>query len=786
MQHKATFWQNLLLQHKSKLQHKPIVQHKYREKNLAITYKSVSSTLRREGGFCSVDGHPGHLLFAPPKDLGERGTGMALSLRIMGGLVLLTVLAIVAHLSVLNAEFLTTWGDSQYLLQNEDVQDLPSSLPSLLTSTHVDGYSPVGMISLGIDHMLWGDDPMPYHTINLLLHLLNTGLVMWLGLRLFNNLWVALLTAGLFAVHPVQVESVMWISQRGLLLSALFFLLALHSHIESRQQGDAVGWRVVTWLFFALAVFSKPLVVFGILVFMVYDMAWHGAGWLRSVRQNAPGAVLSVVSSLLAILAQAGEDGLSNWLGDRFGESIFDAIIIIPWTLGDYVLSLLVPLGPLAPNNLYEYTASDIGAFDYLAILVGLLAVISLAAIALWQPLGRGVSWVGVVWVIAFMLPVLNLLPQEFERADRYMYLPSIMLFGMVSFAAIQVVNQLRNPTIEYGLLALAGFLLVVGTGLSFLYSDAWQDDDSLWEMHLDRNPDSPVGLEYRGIAQFDNQEMEQAGATFRRLLEVDPDNVTANQYLGVMAFRANDYLTALDFYSAANENAPQNTQIRQDLGATYFQLGLIAFEQEQYEVALSYYARALRFIPEEPVLHNNIGYTYFTIGDYENAVIAFTSALQLNPSYGRAWANLGNSTLAMEDYILTRDAYERSIELGIELDARGYSNYCLALAEIGENPQLAADMCTEAINREPGNGLFLGRTAHMLLIFNQNEQALGFAQRAVAADPTLSLNYRTLGDALLRLNNFEAAQTAYQTALQIDPRNQAAQDGLESITGDE
>lgn len=700
-----------------------------------------------------------------------------------GAFILFTVLAIVAHIPALQADFLASWGDNAYVLDNELVRDFPGTLPSLLTQTHIEGYTPVAFISLGLDQLIWGTDATGFHMMNLVLHIINMGLVMLLISRLFQSSWATIIAAGIYTLHPVQVESIMWISQRGLLLSTLFMLLAMLAHVHSRRTTKIdLTWQIVTWVLFALAIFSKPLVAFGVLVFVAYDALWTNHKWSVYLPYNAPQAVLGGLAGIAAILVQ-NEAGT---LSERFGNSPFDAFILLPWVIGDYVLSLLLPFGPFAPNNLYLYEAGSLGLLDFVAILAGVFAILAVLVLGVWAPLGQRISIFSSIWIVAMLLPVINIMPQEFERADRYLYLPSIMIFGLVGIVAAQALASIRSVNRQYIFLGSAVIVLLIAGGLSFFYSSMWENDDTLWEAHLDRYPNSVMGLEYQGIAQFDARDIDSARNTFERLLEVDADNVVANRYLGVLSFRQEDYLAALEYYSTAHENAPEDDEIENDLGATYFQLGLDSFEAEDYQVALSYYSRALRYIPEEPILHNNIGFTYYTMNDFESAVIAFTSALQLNPTYGRAWANLGNSTLAMEDYLLTRDAYQRALELDVELDALAYSNYCLALAELGEDPQLAADMCSVAVNREPDNGLFLGRTAHMLLIFNQNEQALGFAQRAVVANPGLSLNYRTLGDALARLGDLDSARTAYETALQIDPTNRSAQAGLQQIDGSE
>jgi tetratricopeptide (TPR) repeat protein len=262
-----------------------------------------------------------------------------------------------------------------------------------------------------------------------------------------------------------------------------------------------------------------------------------------------------------------------------------------------------------------------------------------------------------------------------------------------------------------------------------------------------------------------------------------DPRALLESAHNALISENYEEALQAYQQYLEAIGEADPPQTVLLGMGEAFLQLGVEAFERQDYAAALENYLSAQEFIPNDPRLHNNIGYTLQQTGNFQEAVLAYNQALELNPNYGRAWANLADTAVALENYPLASSAYLRALDLSVELDALSYSNYCIALAEQRIEPETAIMACEKSIELAPDTPIFLARTAHMLVAFDQPNEAILMARQALAIDPNMTLAYRVLGDAYVLLGNSTKAETAYRRALELDPNNIKAQAGLDSLT---
>lgn len=680
--------------------------------------------------------------------------------------LLLIILAISVFAGAVDYGLLTNWQDSDMILNNPLITELGFEQTShLFTEPYQGAYTPIALFAYQIQYALWDNSGFGYHLVSILLHAANGVLVFTLARRLYDNRLAAGVGALLFVIHPLQVESVVWVAQQQTLLSLLFFLLAFIFHIESKHRLSFLG---LGWLLYTLAILTKPVAIGAVLIFIFYDYFWQG----YAVRQVALRALpYALVGGLgLAGAVWASDSGLT----DRSipAENILDVLQLTLWIVWDNTLAFLAPFDL---NHLYLY-GTDGNTFS--VILGGVVLVIGAAGLAKGGRFIRlSLLWIGLFGLTATLLTVDAAL-----RADHYLYYSTVLMSITLGFGIVALLQKLSAVYLRF--LASAAFVLMV-FGLIFLSVNrvtVWADEPTLWANHLEDYPQSADGLLFYGIHYYETQSYDQATQFFSDVLAVNPSHYQANQYLGQIALIQQNYQAAVTYYERAIQARPNTHAVSEQIGIAYLQMGLGFFAQQDYEGALSYYRQAMQYIPQEPVLHNNIGFTLYQVGDYEQALLGYQAAVQLDPSYARAWANMGNAALAVGNYQLTRQAYLEAIELGARLETQGFSNLCLALAELGDDAELAINLCQQAINLAPNNGLYLGRFAHVLLLYGLPEQALPVAERAVAASPELSLGWRTLGDANTLLGNPANAQTAYTQALSLDPNNVAAQAGLQAL----
>lgn len=705
------------------------------------------------------------------------------------GLFLLTV---IIYINVFGADFQRTWEDNVFITDNETIQSLsPSNLADIFTSVHNNGYIPVTLLTHTTQYLVFGENAAPYHVMNLLIHAVNVVLVFILLARLSDNQMIGILGGALFAVHPIQVESVAWISQLQNLLALFFLLASFLAYINAED--DENRWLLpLAWGLFALSVLSKSVAIFAPLLFLTYDLLWRRYALQRQAIRVTP---LFIIGFIGAILAYTSYD-----IPNAPADGPLENAQLMGWVFWDYFISFFAPF---SLNNLYFYDLNDLETGN-IRIWLGFGVVILTIIFAALRPLRRNFSLFAMVWVWVLMLPIINIVPLLFLRADRFLYFPSVLIAGVLAALAVKIAEIIPDARLRWAPIGVFGLIILIFAGLTFSHSRNWKDGETLWTHHLDTYPDSQLGtqnlinhylLEGDIETAFEllnnlGQEFVQEGdfnnaiEIYLAMLERDPNNVQILGILGNLAFQQGNYEGAEGIYLQAQTNANDPTLFASELGFTYFQMGLRAYNQQNYEGALENYAQALNYIPEFPQLHNNIGYTIFTIGEYDRAVPAFQTAIRLDPSYLRAWLNLAEVGLTLEDYALAVNAYNQAEQLAGQLAPDAAAQFCLALAELRQEPERALLLCQSAIEREPENGLYYGQTAYILMLFGLPNEALIAAQRAVEIDPTLSLNQRILGDALAATGQPEAAAQAYQRALEINPQNLDAQLGLQAVTG--
>jgi protein O-mannosyl-transferase len=693
--------------------------------------------------------------------------------------LILIVLGIVAYLGAMNADFQVTWFDPRYVTDNPMVTDFgPGKLPDIFTDFDAYGIAtPLPLLIHGIMQSILGLDAAAFHGLNIVLHGINGALVFLFLQRLLDNRAVALIGALLFLVHPVQVESVAWVTQLRTVLAMTFFLLAFLAHMTSARK-KAPGWALPLAAFlFLLSILCKAYAVGGGILFIAYDVLFWRKSFAQAVARGVPYLVIGAIGAVLAFYAQNQAGGTPGMYGDGIADHVQIALRVI-W---DYATSLVLPINL---NHLYLYSAGG----NALGAVLGLVVIVLTIVFAVVQPLGRPQSLFAVLWFWVLMLPTANIVPLNLTyRADRYLYFPSVLFFAMIGALVIKLWYLNRQQELRYVLTGIVGALVAGCLFLTVGRVNAWENSGELWSAHLEQEPESENGLLNLGLYQIREEEYADAQDTLTKLIEVDPTVPDSYYALGNLAVTAGQYENALQYYQAfiqLIQPAQPNNTVIVGIGEAFLQLGVQAFDRQEYAAALDNYLRAQEFIPNDPRLHNNIGYTLQQTGNFQEAVLAYNQALELNPNYGRAWANLGDTATALENFPLASSAYARALELNVMMDALSFSNYCIALAEQRIEPEIALQACQQSVQLAPDTPIFLARTGHMLVMFEQPNEAIVVAQQALALDPNMTLAYRVLGDAYLKLGDAAQAEAAYRTALELDPNNLKAQAGLATVTG--
>lgn len=422
----------------------------------------------------------------------------------LAGLVFLTYWPVASYGFV-------NWDDPWYVLNNPYLQSWsPSNLHAIATDVIIRNYSPLTIYTYLVEYTLFGADPAGYHVVNVLLHCVNAALVFVLISQLSGSRFVGWGTAALFAVHPVQIESVAWISSMKGLLCGAFILAHLICWLRPKRTPNQEFWGLI---FFFLALMAKALTVVVPAIVLLYDLLICRKKFSESlVRQFIPG-MLSVWMLLVTMGAQASVLGgiRGHWELSKLHILGVDAIIM--WR---YVGMLLWPANL---SVLYDPAVHGIAGQVALAC-IGWVIVAALA----WR-VRR--SHPQILFALAtgliLLLPVLNLTPLTTLMNDRYLYMPLIPFFAVL-LALIESgcrrIGRMERAWIALPLTATAALLIA-----SRMHLPVWQNDKALWENTVSQTPTLPlVRFQYATMLHNSGHKADAIAVLQSAVDELNPD----------------------------------------------------------------------------------------------------------------------------------------------------------------------------------------------------------------------------------------------------------------------
>ncbi len=501
-----------------------------------------------------------------------------------------------------------TWDDTTYIVKNEHIRSMGGGFFRwAFTSTVSSNYHPLTMISLAIEYAAFGLNPMGYHVGNAVWHALNTALLFLLAVRLHGPvsnalagkkaLTAAAVTALLFAVHPLHVESVVWISERKDVLSTFFFLLALLFYIRYTEKWRKGLYYGLALLAFVLALLSKPMAVTLPVVLLIldyYPLKRLEKGWGRLIIEKIPFFAFSFLSALVTLWAQK-KGGSIQTLSFY---SNMDRVVIPIRAYAFYLYKLIVPTGlsPIYPMPL------ETGFFTA----VTLLSLITLAAITVLVIIQarRGHRIYLAVWsfYLVTLLPVIGIIKVGGQAAaDRYTYIPTLGIILLAGLLAASVWKKGRSPVTRVVVFCIAGAILITFTFQTTAQTKVWKNSLTFWSHIIKSYPEQvPIAYHKRGVAYAKAGAFKLAEEDFTEAIRLEADK-------------------SFPYYSRAKVRASQGKLT----GAIEDLTELLAIDPGYTRV---YYERGL---------------LYERTGQYGLAVKDIKKALELQPDLGEAYAIL-------------------------------------------------------------------------------------------------------------------------------------------------
>jgi tetratricopeptide (TPR) repeat protein len=488
-----------------------------------------------------------------------------------------------------------------------------------LTAFACANWHPLTWLSLQLDAQLHGGTAYGFRVTNVLLHAANALFVFWVWRRLTNRPGPSALMAALFALHPLHVESVAWISERKDVLSTLFGLLALLAYAGYVRRPGWVRYLGVLVLF-ALGLAAKPMMVTLPCVLLLLDFwplgRFRGPGrrplgiWLEKL----PLFVLSAASCAVTLLAQERGHAVQSLDEHTLSDRLANAVV----SYAAYLVQTVWP-GNLAAYYPYEHLAwSDWRVVAALPLLAGITAV------AVWQAVRRPYLLVGWLWYLGTLVPVIGLVQVGGQaRADRYTYFPLIGVFVMIAWSLAELAR--RGAAVRRLVAGGSTAALLTCAALSWLQVTYWQSSFALWAHTLAATGPNPVAYNGLGAAFREVGNYPRAVEEYRRALTLVPGDTHARMNLGWCLFVSRRFREAAAEFADVLRAEPDNAN-------AHFQLGVIAGLRGKTAEAVGRYEKVLRLRPGDATAHVNLAIELIKQGRGEAASWHLDQAASYRP----------------------------------------------------------------------------------------------------------------------------------------------------------
>lgn len=518
------------------------------------------------------------------------------------------------------------WDDLDYVKRNPMLINglTTDAVGQAFTTVHAHNWHPLTWISHMLDVELFGLNPGAHHLVNIAWHLLATGLLYAFLSTTTGDIWRSALVAALFAVHPLHVESVAWISERKDVLSATFGFATLLAYARYARSGRRRDYGLAMAAF-AAGLASKPMLVTLPAILLLADI-WPlnrlaltgptiaGHRVLRDrLFEKLPFLALSLGSAAITVVAQ--EHALISMTRIPFAERLSQAL----HSAAMYLWQTVWPA-----DLIFFYPMRGLGALE-LALAGATLGALAFAAAISWRR-GHSAPAVGAAWYAVSLLPVIGIVQVGNQaHADRYTYLPLVGIFIMLSWSLPAFPQRRLARATLGGMLACAIVLLSV---LAWQQTRHWRNGPSLMAHALAVDPNNNIALVKYGEMKLFAGALDEAEILGRRALEAATKQQTSTyafQLLGSVAYLRGDLRTAILHYRAAIANAPGVAVYRYNLG-----VALLAAQDPAG--ATRAFEEAVAMQPDYPEALINLGVSYQRQGNTAGAIAAYRRALAVSP----------------------------------------------------------------------------------------------------------------------------------------------------------
>ncbi|HRZ86878.1 MAG TPA: tetratricopeptide repeat protein [bacterium] len=698
------------------------------------------------------------------------------------------ILTAVAFLPCLNNGF-TNWDDNVYITETPMVRTLaPDRVGDFFTARFVNDYHdyhPLTLISYAVDYAIGGLNPFVYHATNLILHLGNTLMVLWLVLGVSGCLPAAFLTALFFGIHPLHVESVAWVAERKDVLSTFFYLGSCIAYDAYARNGKPLPYAVAV-VATLLSFLSKSMAITIPIVLFLYDYLRGRKLTAATVAEKIPFIVLAAVFTIVTTLIHHPEGGIT--LKSEYSYSFVRSVFVAGHALIFYLWKSLYPADL---SCLYPYPPTIESAIPF-AYLISPVIAAAIAGIFLWRCSSDRRLLFGFFFFLITIGPLLQIVPTTWTvAADRYMYLPSVGLFyiGCAGYVWITARAGRFRKVCHAVLCVIIGTFIV----LTQQRCSVWKNSVTLWTDVIRQYPFVPNIWNSRGSAYSESGSYAKAIEDFTAGIRLHENYPSAYHNRGNAWYALGQYDKALADYAAAIMWEPSYVSAYNNRANVYV-------AKRMFDEALADYSKAIELNPRYANAYANRAYLRQLTGDMDGSMNDLAAAIAVEPANPDTYFKRAAAFFRQEKHAEAIADYSRAIELGMRSHIayvnRGYIlhlagdrdgamrdlDHALQLAPDDFNAHLnrgivfhsrgefakASDDFTKAILQNPLSSLALNNRGNSLVALGRLDEAIADYSRAIELNGAYPDAYNNRGIAHLLKKEYGKASADFQEALRL------------------
>jgi tetratricopeptide (TPR) repeat protein len=650
---------------------------------------------------------------------------------------LIVVLGAIVYANSLNNPFI--WDDENLVVSNPYIKDIRLTknvfTKDLGYGTQFSNfYRPLQTLSFELDYYLWGLNPFGFHLTNLLLHIACALLIYFLFVQILPAArGVALITALLFLIHPVQTEAVAYISGRADSQASIFMLLSIILYIKQSRKVRPknmfyLSGAVISFIF---ALLCKETSLILPLVIILYDVSFSQDN-LRFRDKLKVRYSLFLLVALIYILLRAT---VLNFLHRPL--FLTNTTLALRMLTSAKIFTLYFGLLVLPFDLHMERSVPMVSSILDQGVLPSLILLIFLAILIVRSYRHSRVCFFAGIWFFLNLLPVSNIVPLNANMAEHWLYLPSVGFFLLI---ALGIDKLLKKARLIKGLsIILLITLVCFYSFLTIKRNQEWKDPQSFFQSILYYNPQSTEAHNCLGAIYKSQGKIDLAIDEFKQAVKINPRSFKSYGNLGSALRKKKEYDLAISAYKKA-------LQLRPGIPGLYNNLGNIYADHGEWPKAEQMFVQAIKLFPEFALCRSNLAKVYYGMGKIDLAIEECKKALVLEPNLVTAHYNLAVFYQAQKEYDLAIDEYKRLINI-----APGYVPAHLNLG-----------------------------TAYN--VTGRLDQAMVQYQRVLELNPSLFHAYHNLGVVYFKKRQYLLARKYFLQALELNPGHEPSKEFLKKL----